>query len=179
MPTNHFHVPFGNVLFIVCPQLESKLQGGQRFIFALWFIPMAYNSIWIKMCVLCLVTQSCLTLWDFMDCKPPGSSIHGDSPGKNNGVGCHNLLQGIFQTQGSNPSLLHCRWILYHLSHPGSSRILERDQLVKIPWRRDQNVSSIYLLDLLFWGAPKSLQMVIAAMKLKDAYSLERKLWPT
>ena len=30
----------------------------------------------------------------------------------------------------------------------------------------------------LFWGAPKSLQMVIAAMKLKDAYSLEGKLWP-
>ena len=32
---------------------------------------------------------------------------------------------------------------------------------------------------LLFFGAPKSLQMVIAAMKLKDAYSLEEKLWPT
>ena len=33
--------------------------------------------------------------------------------------------------------------------------------------------------DFIFWGAPKSLQMVIAAMKLKDAYSLEGKLWPT
>ena len=33
--------------------------------------------------------------------------------------------------------------------------------------------------DFVFWGAPKSLQMVIAAMKLKDAYSLEGKLWPT
>ena len=33
--------------------------------------------------------------------------------------------------------------------------------------------------DFLFWGAPKSLQMVIAAMKLKDACSLEEKLWPT
>ena len=32
---------------------------------------------------------------------------------------------------------------------------------------------------ILFWGAPKSLQMVIAAMKLRDAYSLEGKLWPT
>ena len=31
----------------------------------------------------------------------------------------------------------------------------------------------------LFWGAQKSLQMVIAAMKLRDAYSLEGKLWPT
>ena len=33
--------------------------------------------------------------------------------------------------------------------------------------------------DFSFWGAPKSLQMVIVAMKLKDAYSLEGKLWPT
>ena len=33
--------------------------------------------------------------------------------------------------------------------------------------------------DFIFWGAPKSLQMVIAAMKLKNAYSLEEKLWPT
>ena len=37
-----------------------------------------------------------------------------DSPGKNTGVGCHFLLQRIFPTQGSNPCLLHCRWILYH-----------------------------------------------------------------
>ena len=35
------------------------------------------------------------------------------------------FLQGIFPTQGSNPGLLHCRWILYQLSHKGSSRILE------------------------------------------------------
>ena len=37
--------------------------------------------------------------------------------GKNTGVGCHALLKGIFLTQESNPSLLHCRQILYHLSH--------------------------------------------------------------
>ena len=37
-----------------------------------------------------------------------------DSPGKKTGVGCHAHLQGIFTTQGSNLSLLHCRWILYH-----------------------------------------------------------------
>ena len=45
--------------------------------------------------VLCLVTQSCLTLCDPMDCSPPGSSLHGDSPGNNTEVGCHALLQGI------------------------------------------------------------------------------------
>ena len=38
-----------------------------------------------------------------MDCSRPGSSVHGDSPGKNTGVGCHVLLKGIFPTQGSNP----------------------------------------------------------------------------
>ena len=43
-----------------------------------------------------------------------------DSPGKNTGVGCHVLLQGIFPTQGSNPGLSHCRRILYCLSHQGS-----------------------------------------------------------
>ena len=44
---------------------------------------------------------------------------------KNTGVGSHSLLQEIFPTQGSNPGFLHCRKILYHLSHQGSLRILE------------------------------------------------------
>jgi len=43
-----------------------------------------------------------------------------DSLGKNAGVGCHTLLQGIFPTQGLNPGLPHCRQILYHLSDQGS-----------------------------------------------------------
>ena len=45
-----------------------------------------------------------------------------DSPGKNTGVSCCAFLQGILSTQGSNPGVLHCRKILYHLSHWGSSR---------------------------------------------------------
>ena len=53
-----------------------------------------------------LVAQSCLTLCNPVDCSPPGSSVHGDSPGKNTGVGCHFLLQGIFPTQGWNSCLL-------------------------------------------------------------------------
>ena len=39
-----------------------------------------------------------------------------DFPGRSTGVGCHFLLQGIFQTQGSNPGLPHCRQTLYHLT---------------------------------------------------------------
>ena len=77
------------------------------------------------MLVLCVVVQSCLTICDPIDCSPPGSSVHGDSPGKNIGVGSHALLQCIFLTQGSKPGLPHCRQILYHLSHQGSPRILE------------------------------------------------------
>ena len=73
-----------------------------------------------KTYVMCLVTQLCLTLFDPMDCTPSGSSVHGDSPGKNARVGCHAFFQGIFPTQGWNPGLLHCRRILYCLSHQGS-----------------------------------------------------------
>ena len=75
--------------------------------------------------VLCLVAQLCPTLPNPMDCSPPGSSVHGDSPGKNTGVGCLALLQGIIPAQGSNPGLPHCRQILWHLSHQGSPSILE------------------------------------------------------
>ena len=56
--------------------------------------------------VLCLVTQPCPTLFYPIDCSPPGSSVHGDSPGKNTGVGYHALLQGIFCTHGLNLCLL-------------------------------------------------------------------------
>ena len=75
----------------------------------------------VPMCdVLCLIAQSCPILFDPMDCSPPGSSFHGDSPGKNTGVGCHALLQGIFKPRSpilqadSLPS-----------SHEGNPRILE------------------------------------------------------
>ena len=71
----------------------------------------------------CLVTKSCPTLCNSIDCSLPGSSVHGDSPGRNTGVDCHALLQGIFLTQASNPHLLcllHRRQILYPLSHLGS-----------------------------------------------------------
>ena len=81
------------------------------------------------------VTQLCLIL------QPHGIYSAWNSPGRSTGVGSQSLLQGIFPTQGSNPGLLHyrwifptqrlnpgllhCRWILYQLSHKGSPRILE------------------------------------------------------
>ena len=70
----------------------------------------------VCVCMCVLVTQSCPTLWDTMDCSPPASFVHEDSPGKNTRVGCHALLQRIFPTQGSNPGLPHCKQILHSLS---------------------------------------------------------------
>ena len=68
-----------------------------------------FPFLFILMSVVCvLVTQLCLTL-----CNPMGCPW--DSPGKNTGVDCHSLLQGIFPTQGLNPGLQHCRQMLYHL----------------------------------------------------------------
>ena len=67
--------------------------------------------------MLCLVAQLCLTLCDPMNCSPPGSSVHGDSPGKNTGVGSIFLLQGIFPSQELNWGLLHFRWVLHQLNY--------------------------------------------------------------
>ena len=60
---------------------------------------------------LCLIAQSCPNLCDSMDCSPPGSSVHGDSPGKSAGVGCISSSRGSFEPK--SPS----RRILYHLDH--------------------------------------------------------------
>ena len=52
----------------------------------------------VQFCNVCVCTGLCPALWDSMDCSPPGSSVHADSLGKNTGVGCNALLQGIFPT---------------------------------------------------------------------------------
>ena len=57
--------------------------------------------------------------------RPHGLYNPWNSPGQNTGVGSLSLLQGNFPTQGLNPGLPHCRWILYLLNHKGSPRILE------------------------------------------------------
>ena len=77
---------------------------------SLWFNSHICTWLLEKPCI-CLVTQLCPTPCNLIDYSSPGSSVHGDSPGKNTGVSCHALLQEIFPTQGSNPGLLHCRQI--------------------------------------------------------------------
>ena len=63
--------------------------------------------------------MACLNLSDPMNCSPPGSSVHGIlQAGILEWVAISSRV--IFPTQGPNPGLLHCRWIIYHLSHRGS-----------------------------------------------------------
>ena len=92
-----------------------------------------------------------------------------DSSRKNTGVGCHSLLQGTFLTQGVNLGLLHCRWIIYHLSHQESLSAGN-----KLPIQADLNCKEMYGSWNSnqrwggFWGwlrplAPMSIQFHIAA----------------
>ena len=76
--------------------------------------------IYIYICICILVAQLCLTHCNPMDCSLLGFSVHGILQARITGVGCHSLLQGIFPTQGLKPGLLHCRWMLYCLSHQRS-----------------------------------------------------------
>ena len=67
-------------------------------------------------------SESCSVVSDSL--RPHKLYSLWNSPGHNTGVGSHSFLQGIFPTQRLNPGLLHCRQILYQLSHQGSPRIL-------------------------------------------------------
>ena len=73
----------------------------------------------------CMHAQARLTLCYPTDCSPPGPAVYGSFPGKNTGVDCYLLFQGIFLTQGSNPCLLHWQadsLPLCHLGSPGPPR---------------------------------------------------------
>ena len=66
----------------------------------------SYNYVMYVCLVSDLPVQLCLTLCDPMEYSLLDSLVHGNFPGRNTGVGCHALLQGIFLTQGTNPCLL-------------------------------------------------------------------------
>ena len=75
---------------------------------------------------------------------PHGLYSPGNSPGQNTEVGSLSFLQGIVPTQGLNPGLPHCRWILYQLSHKGSSN-------PKNSWQR---TSALRQKNLSWGGVP-------------------------
>ena len=97
---------FPSGMLSLLPQCKVSLLKSRTFYFS-YETHLIYASISCYCC--CLVPQSCLTLYDTVDCSLPDSFCPWDFPGKNTGVGCYFLLQGIFPTQGSNPCLLHCR----------------------------------------------------------------------
>ena len=89
------------------------------------------------------VTQSCPTL-----CNPMDSPQ--DSPSQNTGVGSLSLLHGIFTTQGSNPGILHYRWILYQLSHKRSPQLIATSIMrlfltvaLTLNWRHYHSVKAV------------------------------------
>ena len=82
---------------------SPKLKPLQRNKFD-WGVPLFFVPQSAKHCAV-LIHSTDLTLCDIMGCRLPGTSVHGDSPGKNAGVGCHGLLQGIFPIQGLYPGL--------------------------------------------------------------------------
>ena len=110
--------------------------------------------------------------------QPHGPYSPWNSPGQNTGVGCLSLLQGIFPTQGSNPGLLHCRRILYQLSHQGSVGTLymisnrERASLV-VQWLKLHTLIATALGSIPGQGTrplthTSKLKILYATVKMKD-----------
>ena len=88
------------------------------------------DQVWGSNFLVCIAVFSRSVMWDSLRPhgllgSPPGTSVHEGFSRQEYLSGCHALLQGIFPTQGSNLDLLHCRCILYCLSHQESPRILE------------------------------------------------------
>ena len=100
-----------------------------------------FNQSSITDVILCGESESCSVMFDSL--QPRGLYSPWNSPGQNPGVGSRSLLQGIFPTQGLNPGLPHCRWILYQLSHQGSC----------LWWFASKRPGSVYLVfqDICFW----------------------------
>ena len=120
----NFSVPFSSVVF-PCSVFVEETE---------WFVPHVIFCCFMSLCY-CLTCfyapDSILKMKVWVSCSVVSDCLwpHGpwpawllypwNFPGKDTSVGSHSLLQGIFLTQRLNPGLLHCRQILYHLSHQG------------------------------------------------------------
>ena len=99
-----------------------------------------------------LVSQFCPTLCDPMDCSLPGSFLSPwDFPGKDAGVICHFLHQGIVPTQGLNLGLLYCRQILYQLSYQGRERDIKSSCFILT---LNRNIMTSEFKELTFGAIP-------------------------
>ena len=111
-PTNthtHTHTHTHTFTFQIKKALNPLHSADSSLLPHPWQPHCLHGFAFYRMSYVCMHAKSfqlCLTPCNPMDCSPPGCPVHGDSPGKNTGVGCHALLQGIFLIQGSNPHLL-------------------------------------------------------------------------
>ena len=102
----------------LCSNWQSTLHGSILSCNSLVYSGLNLVCVCVCVCTCaCVCVPSCFShvwLFETLWTNPIKLLCPWDSPGKNTGMGCHALLQGIFSTQGSNPHLLHCRWTLYH-----------------------------------------------------------------
>ena len=80
-----------------------------------------------------------------------------DSSGKKSGVGCHSPLQGLFPSQGLNPGLLHCMWVLYHLNqHRSPSACHSATGRLGFNWHHQMSQHGCYSVgcNQQCWGTP-------------------------
>ena len=112
-----------------CSHQESKYQDSRQK-------EVRSTGEWWKDCAVCVLSHSVVshsfaTPWT-VACQPP-LSMGFSRQEYRSGLPC--LLQGIFPTQGLNPCLLHCRWILYPLSLPGKPRWKDYTALIHFWWK--------------------------------------------
>ena len=97
---------------------------GRKSLTRLHFPFLSFFLVAVVMVIKVFNRECCSVLSDSLQphglCNPIRLLCYGNLQSKNAGMGCHALLQGIFPTQGSNPGLPQCRWIIYHLRHQGS-----------------------------------------------------------
>ena len=106
--------------------------------------------------------------------QPHGLFSQWNSPGHNTGVGSLFLLQEIFLTQGLNPGLPHCRWILYRLSHKGKPKNTGVGSLSLLQWiflTQELNRGLLHcrqiLYQLSYWGSPVQFSRSVVSDSLR------------
>ena len=102
---------WGRVLEVFAPFLRINYTIIGSEINVSKFSAVALIDVLNMVCVSCSVVSDSLQAHELW---PTRLLCPWDFPGKNTGLGCHALLQGIFPIHGSNPRLLHPRWVLYH-----------------------------------------------------------------
>ena len=118
------------------------------------------------------VAQSCPTLCNPTGCSLPHSAVHGIFPGKSTRVGCQFLLQRIFPIQGSNAGFLHCRQMLYCLSHQGQTQIMRRRYKDRDMEEEDGQVIMEAETRDLQWGNTKDTDCTRSSERGRKSYFL-------